>query len=124
MACFAQTEVKLEEVKNHIGDSVKVRGKIFGVRYLKNAKNTPTFINLGAAYPNQLLTVVIWGDVRNMLGYKPEEQFAKGFATVYGKIESYKGKLQILIKNPEQLLILHDEEVPADQIPPIEKKDN
>lgn len=56
---FAQKEIKLEELKDHIGDSVKVQGNVYGVRFLESAKNTPTFINIGAAYPNQLLTVVI-----------------------------------------------------------------
>lgn len=119
---YAQKKIKLEEVTQHVGDSVQVRGQVYGVRYLENAKNTPTFINLGAAYPNQLLTVVIWGDVRSKLAYKPEEALAKGFVTVVGKIELFKDKPQIVVRNPDQLLILRDEEVPADKIPPIQKK--
>lgn len=120
---YAQNEIKLEELKDHIGDSVKVKGKIYGVRYLGTAKNTPTFINVGAAYPNQLLTVVIWGDVRKMLGYAPEEKkYAHGVAVVTGKVELYRDKPQIVIKDPKQLLIMYDEEVPASELPPIEKK--
>ncbi|MGN6400688.1 MAG: hypothetical protein ACTHMD_09550 [Flavisolibacter sp.] len=61
--CFAaskaQTTIELTDITSHIGDTVTVKGKIFGARYLEAAKNTPTFINVGAAYPNQLLTVVI-----------------------------------------------------------------
>ena len=120
---YAQKEIKLEDIKDHIGDSVKIRGKVFGVRYLQASKNTPTFINIGAAYPNQQLTVVIWGDVRKQLSYNPEEEkFAQGFAVVTGRIELYKDKPQIVIKDPKQLVFIYDEEVPADQIPPIEKK--
>ena len=122
LSSIAQKEIKLEDVKDHVGDSVKVRGKVFAVKYLENAKNSPTLINMGAAYPDQLLTVVIWGDVRTQLGYKPEEELPKGIAVVYGKIELYKGKPQIVIKTPDQLMLLRDEEVPADQIPPIDKK--
>lgn len=54
ISALAQQEIKLEELKDHIGDSVKVKGEIFGVRYLPSTRNTPTFINIGAAYPNQL----------------------------------------------------------------------
>src|SRR5688500_3066901 len=93
---WAQKEIKLEELSSHIGDSIKVKGKIYGVRYLQSAKNTPTFINVGGTFPNQLLTIVIWGDVRKKLGYAPEEKpFADGVAVVSGKVELYKEKPQI-----------------------------
>jgi DNA/RNA endonuclease YhcR with UshA esterase domain len=114
----AQTTIELKDIANHIGDSVKVKGKIFGVRYLESAKNTPTFINVGGAYPNQLLTVVIWGEVRNKLGYTPEDKkYSGGMTVVTGKVELYKDKPQIVINDPQQLQILYDEEVPASQLP-------
>lgn len=120
---YAQTEVKLEELKDHIGDSVKVKGKISGTRYLEAAKNTPTFINVGGAYPNQLLTIVIWADVRKNLGYDPsDKKNVGGMAVVTGKVELYRDKPQIVITDPSQLQIFIDEEVPASQVPPIQKK--
>jgi DNA/RNA endonuclease YhcR with UshA esterase domain len=123
LSSYGQKQIKLEELKDHIGDSVEVKGKISGVRYLETAKNTPTFINIGGVYPNQLLTVVIWGDVRKQLDYAPEDKkFAGGMAIVTGKVELYKDKPQIVIKDPKQLRIVYDEEVPADQVPAIEKK--
>jgi DNA/RNA endonuclease YhcR with UshA esterase domain len=119
----AQKEIKLADIKDHIGDSIQVRGSVYGVRYLANAKNTPTFISLGAAYPDQLLTVVIWSDVRQQLPYKPEQVITgHGEITVFGKVEEYKGKPQITIRNADQLVFKYDQEVPFDEIPPIEKK--
>lgn len=118
----AQKSIELAELSNHIGDSVTVKGKIFGVKYLEAAKNTPTFINIGAAYPNQLLTAVIWGDVRKKLGYNPEDsKFSGGMATVTGKVELYKGKPQIVITDPKQLLILYDDEVPQSEVPIVKQ---
>ena len=118
----AQKAIELAEISSHVGDSVTVKGKIFGVKYLEAAKNTPTFINIGAAYPHQLLTIVIWGDVRKKLGYIPEDsKFAGGMATVTGKLEVYKGKPQIVITDPKQLLILYDEEVPQSQLPTVKQ---
>ena len=117
----SQEVVKLEELPNHIGDSVKVKGKIFGVRFMQSSKNSPTFINLGASYPNQLLTVVIWGNVREKLGYIPEDKkFQEGMAIVTGKVAMYKDNPQIVITDPKQLQMLYDEEVPASQLPAIE----
>ncbi|MEI9912248.1 MAG: hypothetical protein WDO71_22900 [Bacteroidota bacterium] len=64
IASFSQAVIKLEDVSKYIGDSVTVCGKVAGIRFMEQSKNQPTLINLGAAYPNQLLTVVIWGDLR------------------------------------------------------------
>jgi hypothetical protein len=59
-SCFSQTKVKLDELKDHIGDSVVVEGSVSGTRYLENADRSPTFLNIGGAYPKNLLTIVIW----------------------------------------------------------------
>jgi len=36
-------------------------GTVADVHYAANSKGQPTFIDLGHAYPNQDLTVIIWG---------------------------------------------------------------
>jgi hypothetical protein len=56
----AQQEIKLEEVRNHIGDSVKLRAKIYGAKYLETSANTPTFLDVGGHYPKAPLTLLIW----------------------------------------------------------------
>ena len=53
----AQTEIKLEGVGSHIGDSVKFLAKIYGGKYLELAKGSPTFLNVGDRYPNAPLTL-------------------------------------------------------------------
>lgn len=103
---FSQHTIKLEDVKYHIGDSVTVCGKVYSARFMENSKNTPTFLNLGAAFPNQLLTVVIWGDVRNKMENKPEVYFNNKEVCITGKIELYKEKPQIVIKSSEQIVCI------------------
>lgn len=118
----AQQEVKPEELKDHIGDSVKVKGKISGVRYFESAKNSPTLINVGGAYPNQVYTIVIFGEVRKKLGFDPEEKkYAGVMAIVTGKVELYKDKPQIVITDPAQLQILTDAGFSNDKLPPMKK---
>ena len=46
---YAQKEIKPEEVKDHIGDSVIVQGKISDVRFLESSLRT--LINVGPPYP-------------------------------------------------------------------------
>jgi hypothetical protein len=115
IASEAQKEIKLAEVKDHIGDSVKVQGIISGVRFLETAKNTPTFINVGGIYPNQLLTVVIWGDVRKNMSIVPSTKDAGNKIIVTGKVELYKDKPQIVVKDPAQLEIVQDAQGDTDR---------
>ncbi len=61
---FAQQEIKIDDAKNHVGDSVKICAKIFGGKHLQNSKGTPTLLNAGGYYPNAPLTIVIWADAR------------------------------------------------------------
>ena len=115
---FAQREVKLEEINNYIGDSVQVRGFIKDVRFLESAKNSPTFISFGKAYPDQTLTVVIWGDIRKKIHYVPTQKDFLKFAIVTGRVELEEGVPQIIITTGDQLKIIEDEEVPARKLPP------
>ncbi|MBS1603589.1 MAG: DNA-binding protein [Bacteroidetes bacterium] len=91
------------DAAKHAGDSVTICDKVYSARWLENAKNQPTFLNLGEAYPNQLLTIVIWEDVRQRLGYKPEEKLLDKKVCVTGKIEEFRGKPQIVLHQPAQL---------------------
>lgn len=99
---YSQT-YKPEDASKHIGDSITICGKAFGGKFLENAKNQPTFINMGAAFPNHQLTIVIWADVRKKLSYIPEEKLKDKDICITGKIEEYKGKPQIVLQDPGQI---------------------
>jgi micrococcal nuclease len=103
-ALSAQTNIKLEDVSKHIGDSVIVCGKVAGMRYFENSKNKPTLLNIGAKHPDQLLTVVIWEDVRSLFTEKPEGLQDKEIC-ITGRISLYKEKVQIVIAKPEQIVV-------------------
>jgi DNA/RNA endonuclease YhcR with UshA esterase domain len=104
-AANSQQVIKLEEVRQHIGDSVTVCGKVVDGYYSSGIENTPTFLNVGANYPNQLLTIIIWGEARKKFEFKPEEVYKDKQICTTGRITEYKGKPQIVITTPEQLKI-------------------
>jgi len=101
---FSQSTIQLEDVNKHIGDSVTVCGKVYTARYMDAAKNKPTFLNIGAAYPNQVLTVVIWDAVRQQFDGKPELIFANKEICIIGQIELYKDKPQIVVNKPDKIV--------------------
>lgn len=73
----------MEEIKDHIRDSVKIKAKIYGGKFLENAKGTPTFLNVGRNYQDAPLTLVIWGNVRNQFKTHPEESFKDQTIIIY-----------------------------------------
>lgn len=102
----AQQKVELKDIGKHMGDSVQVCGKIYGGKYLESASNQPTFLNMGAAYPNQPLTLVIWGATRKKLSFIPEKKLEHKNICVRGKLDVFKGKPQIVIKDEIQITII------------------
>jgi len=86
--------VKLEEVKNHIGKTVSVSGKVFSSRDI----GSMVLVNLGAAYPNQLLTVALKGKAKDLAA-----QMANKSVTIEGVVIDYKGKPEIIITDPSKI---------------------
>ncbi|TLY44990.1 MAG: hypothetical protein E6K54_09000 [Gammaproteobacteria bacterium] len=105
-SAFSQTEVSLSDIAKHEGDSVVVKGSIFGTRYLVTAKGSPTFMNVGAKYPNDSLTLVIWGNDRSKFQGDPEKTYLNKTVQVSGKVEIYKGKPEIILYSDKQMMIL------------------
>lgn len=102
---FSQLRIQLEDVSKHIGDSVTVCGKMNGGRFLEKSKGGPTFLNLGEAFPNHTLTIVIWSDVRKQFETAPEVLFKDKEICVTGRVELFKEKPQIVLKTKEDLRV-------------------
>jgi len=97
--------VTLEDVANHVGtgSQVTVCGKIYGGKYLESARNTPTLLDMGANYPNQLLTLVIFGENVNAFPKNPEAYFLNRDVCVTGEVIDYNGKPEIVLRRPDQI---------------------
>ena len=100
---FAQTEISLKEVSKHIGKSVSIVGIVEDGKYISDKELT--LLNIGAKFPNQLLTIVIKGDDRVKFKEAPEELFKGKQIIVSGKLEIYKGKPQIVVSDYEQIIV-------------------
>jgi hypothetical protein len=99
----AQTKVSLADVGKHIGKTVTVTGKMVDGRYLDKSKSKLTLLNLGAAFPNQLLTIVIQDENRGNFSYKPEDVLKNKTVTVTGKVTEFNDKPQITISTPSEI---------------------
>ena len=91
------------EAKAHIGKEATVCGKVASARWAMNSNRRPTFLNLDAAYPKQLFTVVIFEEDRAKFVPAAEEQFKDKDICVTGKIGEFRGTPEIVVTDPKQI---------------------
>jgi hypothetical protein len=87
----------------HLGEMALVCGVIASTRYAHQSRGAPTYLNFDKPYPENDFTVVVWGEDRDNFPYKPED-LKDHHACVYGRIDDYRGKPQIVAMRPEQIL--------------------
>ena len=104
----AQTSVELKDLGAHVGDSVTVCGTIYSARFFSASKDSLTLLNMGAAYPNQLLTILIRPGLRGAFAKAPEEAFRNKMVCVSGKVILYHDKPEIILYQRAQI-----SEIPA-----------
>jgi|GEM_PF-474496 len=104
-----KSPISLSEVQNFVGDSVTVYGKVLTSKLISTSPNSPTLLNMGAAYPDQLLTLVIENKNRAYFSNTPETYYINKAISVTGKIELYNGKPQIAIHNKNQISEIAEE---------------
>lgn len=101
----SQTEIKIEEVGNHIGDSIKVCTKIYGAIINDNAKGDGTYLFAGGNYPDAPLTLLIRNENRKYFDYKPEKDLKDREVCITGRLELVKDKPYIFVSKQEQIEI-------------------
>lgn len=98
----AQKKLTVSEAKEHYGETATVCGEVVSARYAESSKGQPTFLNLDKPYPNQIFTIVIWGENRGKFG-KPEDDYRDKRVCVTGKISAYAGSPEIVVTEPKQI---------------------
>ncbi len=100
---IASGVIKPEEAQQHTGENQIVCGTVISTHYAMSSKGQPTFLNLDKPYPNQIFTIVIWGDNRAKFKKAPEQYFDGKSICVTGVIEIYRGTPEIIVSDPSQI---------------------
>jgi hypothetical protein len=95
-------KLSVVEAKDHVGELATVCGGVASTRFAATTRGKPTFLNLDKPYPNQIFTVLIWGDSREKFG-TPEEKYRDKQVCVTGKITEYRGKPEIVVSDPRSI---------------------
>jgi DNA/RNA endonuclease YhcR with UshA esterase domain len=93
------------DAHKYIGMEKTVCGTVASATYAVRTKGRPTFLNLDQPYPNQVFTIVIWGSDRNKFKNPPESFFKGKRICVTGFIEDYRGKPEIVVRSPDQIVV-------------------
>ena len=108
----AQETITAGQAKDFVGKEAVVCGTVASASFIAKGKGAPTLLNLDEPYPKQIFTVVIYGKDRQKFG-KPESGYLKKEICVSGTIETFKGKPQIVAKDPKQIKLKAKKAQPA-----------
>ncbi len=92
----APAAIDIKDAASHIDQVVVVSAKVFGFKALSGL----ILVNLGAAYPDQLMTVVLKGAAMTIADGLDGKTIQ-----VTGKVELYKGKPEIVVTETGQVTI-------------------
>ena len=96
------TTLTPSEAAKHVGESATVCGVVASVHTATSSKGSPTFVNLDKAYPNQLFTILIWGDDLGKFSPAPSSWNAKQVC-VAGTITLYRNSPEIVARDAGQI---------------------
>jgi hypothetical protein len=91
-----------EEAVHHVGETATVCGLVVSATYLPRAPQSPTFLDLGKPFPNQIFSAIIFGSDRSKFGAL-ETSMRDKTVCVTGEIFLYEGKPKIIVHDPKQL---------------------
>lgn len=80
-------------------------GLVASARYFESREGARSLLNFDRPYPNQTLTVMIAGPNRAKFSRPPEVLFSGKTVCVTGRIVDYRGKPEIVVENPSQIVI-------------------
>ena len=100
--------IDIKDAVNHIGKKVAVCSRVVGIR----TSSTITQISLGEKFPNCPLTIVVFAKNYSKFSMPLEDLLKDKNVCIKGTVAEYKGKAQIIIEDPEDLVVLSPASAP------------
>ena len=104
VAARYENGIDAKEAAQYIGKKVTACSRVYGIKSLDNV----TFINAGDKFPNSPLTIVIFAKDRKTFPRPIEELYADKNICVKGTIELFKGKAEIIVTKPEEIILIYN----------------
>ena len=100
----AQQQISIDSISAYISQRISDCSKVFGT-HVTNSEKPVTYLNLGAAYPDHKLTLVIFQKDKPNFQSSPEEYYNLQEVCATGKLKEYKGKAEMVLNNSSQIVI-------------------
>ncbi|TCD26352.1 hypothetical protein EZ456_13735 [Pedobacter psychrodurus] len=97
----SQTLVLAKDAAQYIGKNVTICDSVYSTKALDKL----TLINLGGAYPKELITVIINKEDQRKFPSEPSSMFMGNKICITGIVTDFKGKKQILVTDPKQIIV-------------------
>lgn len=99
--------ISWSEASQHIGETQCVTGWVKKIAYNASDDGQPTFLDIGAEYPDMhRLVIIISGEHREEFIPPPEELYKNKQICVSGQICLYDGVCSIEVNSPSQITVL------------------
>jgi len=97
---FAQDTISASQTKDFVGEFKFVKGHVAEV---STSKSGTIYINFEDKYPNSIFSAVIFKDNKEAFDIAVLSKCTS--IIIYGKIELYKDKPQIVLKEAKQIIL-------------------
>lgn len=97
----SQTLILAKDAAQYVGKTVTICDSVYGTKALDKI----SLINLGGAYPKELLTLAINKDDISKFSSEPASMYLGNNICVTGIISEFKGKFQIVVTEPKQIVV-------------------
>ena len=102
---IAQMKISIDSISAYIGQNVTVCSKILSTHITKGEKPV-TYLNLGAAYPDQKLTLVIFQKDKPNFPSAPEKYYNLQEVCATGVLKTYRSMTEMIISRKDQIQII------------------
>lgn len=96
----AERWISAADAPRHVGERVTICDSVASARYVTSSPGQPTFLNLGRSFPEQAVTIVIWGSQRASFPTPPEELYRNKRVCVTGAVMLSRGRAQVVVEHP------------------------
>jgi len=97
----SQTLVLAKDAGDYVGKNVTICDSVYSTKALDKL----TLINLGGAFPKELITVVVTKEDISKFPSEPSTMFMGNKICVTGIVTEFKGKKQIVVTDPKQIVV-------------------
>jgi len=97
----SQTLILAKDADQYVGKTVTICDSVYSSKNFDKL----SLINLGAAFPKEILTIVINKDDKSKFTSEPATMFLGNNICVTGMVTEFKGKAQIMVTDPKQIVV-------------------